>query len=138
LLELMKMGCPAVVDPEFPYGIGPRAVAHTEDEVLEALGSFPNMRVRMVGGEVIALPEGADPAYAREEFSPARTLSGLFQLRPADCEGGVSVQGDQADDQISVIVEVSDDELDLPVSAYLESQAIGHGSYLQGGEDSQG
>jgi acetyl-CoA decarbonylase/synthase complex subunit beta len=132
LLALMKMGCPAVVDAGFPYDIGPRAVARTEDEVLEALGGFPNMRVRVVGGEVIALPEGADPAYAREEFTPARVLSGLFQLRPADCEAGVVLSGDEADDRVAVIVEVLDDMLDVPVSAYLEAQAIGYGSYLQG------
>jgi acetyl-CoA decarbonylase/synthase complex subunit beta len=132
LLALMKMGCPAVVGPGFPYDVGPRAVARTEDEVLEALGSFPNMRVRVVGGEVIALPEGADPTYAREEFSPARALSGLFQLRPADCEAGVDLSGDETDEQLAVIVEVSDDELDLPVSAHLEVQATGYGSYLQG------
>ena len=131
LLALMKMGCPAVVDPDFPYEIGPRAVARTDDEVLEALGGFPNMQVRALGGEVVSLPEGADPAYARKEFTPARVMKGLFQLRPGDCEDGVVVSSDELDDRIAVFVEVSDENLDLPASAYLEAQAVRYGSYLR-------
>jgi CO dehydrogenase/acetyl-CoA synthase beta subunit len=132
LLELMKMGCPAVVDTGFPFDVGPRAVARTDDDILEALWSFPNMRVRLFKGEVIALPPGADSSYARETFTPGRVITGLLQLRPAECEAGVRICGDEAEDQIAVTVEVSDEALDLPISAHLEAQAIGYGSYLRG------
>ena len=133
LLALMKMGCPAVVGPEFPYDIGPRAVAESDDELLAALGRFPNMRVRVIAGETIALPEGADTAYLREEFAPRRTVSGIFQLRPGhDNSDEITITGDEADAHIAVIVEVADPKLDLPVSAHLEAQAISYGSYLQG------
>ena len=61
LLSLMKMGCPAVVDETFPFEIGPQAVASSDEEVEEALGEFPNMRVRTLGGQMLSLPDGADP-----------------------------------------------------------------------------
>ena len=132
LLALMKMGCPAVVDTNFPYEIGPRAVAKTDDEVLKALGEFPNMRVRIVDGKEFSLPGAADPVYLRETIKPMRTVSGLFQLRPGNGEAGVVVSGDESADRIVVIVEVSDEKLDLPVSAHLEAEAIRFGAYLPG------
>ena len=132
LLALMKMGCPAVVGPEYPYEVGPRAVARTDDEALAAIGEFPNMRVRIFEGERLSLPGGADPAYLREEFTPAHTLSGLLQLRPGDGPAGVVVSGDASSDRIAIIVQVSDEKLDLPVSAHLEAQAVRYGSYLKG------
>lgn len=132
LLALMKMGCPAVVDAAFPYDIGPRAVVQNDDEVLEALGGFPNMRVRLFRGEVFSLPEGIDPANRYQKVQPARSLRGLFQLRPDVCESGVEVVGDSSDDAIAVIVEVADAKLDLPISAHLEAEAVHFGSYLPG------
>ncbi|MGC9349004.1 MAG: hypothetical protein ACP5JG_12745 [Anaerolineae bacterium] len=134
LLALMKMGCPAVVDPQFPYEIGPRAVATTDDEVFAALGRFPNMRVRVLGGESYVLPEGADPTYLRERVEPIRILQGRLQLRPSASEirDGVTVTGDGQSDRVTVIIEVADPKIDLPVSAHLERQAAGFGSYLRG------
>jgi acetyl-CoA decarbonylase/synthase complex subunit beta len=132
LLALMKMGCPAVVDPGFPYEVGPRSVGRTEDEVLIALGEFPNMRVRIVAGQEFALPEGAATAYLRESFASQRVVNGLFQLRPGNVEPCITVVGDQADSNMAVIVEVTDPKLDLPVSAHLEAEAVSFGSYLQG------
>jgi acetyl-CoA decarbonylase/synthase, CODH/ACS complex subunit beta len=132
LLALMKLGCPAVVGPDFPYDIGPRAVAEHEDGVLAALGEFPNMRVRIVAGQEISLPQGASTAYLRQEFVPQRIVTGLLQLRPGTSEAGVTVKGDTGTDQVAVIIEVTDPKLDLPVSAHLEAQAIAFGSYLPG------
>ena len=132
LLALMKMGCPAVVDADFPYEIGPRAIARNDTEVLKALGAFPNMRVRIVDGETFSLPGGADPAYSREAFQPARILSGLFQVRPGEGKSSIVTSGEESTDQVAVIVEVSDPKLDLPISAYLEAEAIRFGSYLPG------
>ncbi len=132
LLSIMKMGCPAVVGPEFPYDIGPRAVAKTDDEVVEALSSFPNMRVQVVDGEEVSLPDPADPAHAKEEVVPARTVTGLLQLRPGEVEESVDATGDESADAVAVIIEVKDDKLDLPISAHLEAQAAGMGSYLPG------
>ena len=136
LLSLMKMGCPAVVGPEFPYDIGPRAVAQTDDQVLSALGEFPNMRVRVIGGEQFSLPGAASSAHAREEFVPQRLLTGLFQLRQGLVEEGVIVSGQPEGDSITVIVEVADPQLDLPVSVFLEAQAASDGSYIQGARTS--
>ena len=138
LLSLMKMGCPAVVDETFPYEIGPRAVARSDEEIVEALGEFPNMRVRMLDGRLLSLPDGADPAYLRERIETARVINGLLQLRPGPCEGGISVSGDESSDRITVVVEVSDEKLDLPVSAHLEAEAVRYGSYLQGVRASRG
>ena len=132
LLALMKMGCPAVVDADFPYDIGPRAVAKNDDEAMKALGGFPNMRTRIVDGKEFSLPGGADPAYLRERIQPARVVSGLFQLHPGDGESGVVVSGEKSADQVVIVVEVSDEKLDLPVSAHLEAEAIRFGSYLPG------
>lgn len=130
LLAIMKMGCPAIVGPEFPYDVGPRAVADSDAQVLEALGSFPNMRIRIVDGKELSLPAGADPAHFEEPIKPVRSLTGVFQLRPGQCDAGVAVSGDISSDRVAVIVEVSDAKLDLPVSAYLEEQALRYGSYL--------
>ncbi len=132
LLALMKMGCPAVVDSAFPYDIGPRAVAQSEDEVLRALAQFPNMRVRVIAGEEFTLPDGADLAYLHEQVEPARQIKGILQLRPADCEPGVVMAGNESCDHVAIIVEIADQKLDLPVSAHLETQAISYGSYLCG------
>ena len=132
LLALMKMGCPAVVDADFPYDIGPRAVAKNDDEMMKALGRFPNMRVRIVDGQEFSLPGGADPVYLREIVQPKRVVSGLFQLRPGDGESGVVVSGEESAEQVVFVVEVSDEEIDLPISAHLEAEAVRFGSYLPG------
>lgn len=132
LLALMKMGCPAVVDANFPYDIGPRAVARNDDEMMKALGRFPNMRVRIVDGQEFSLPGGADPVYSREIVQPERVVSGLFQLRPGDGASGIVVSGNESAEQVVFVVEVSDEELDLPISAHLEAEAIRFGSYLPG------
>ena len=124
--------CPAIVGPEFEYDSGPRVVAYTDDEIMSALGSFPNMRMRVINSKVIALPEGADTANAREEFVPSRVITGLFQLRPGPGASGTNVFGDSADAQITIVVEIDDPKLDLPASAYLERQAIACASYLPG------
>ncbi|MCP4902428.1 MAG: hypothetical protein GY906_36140, partial [bacterium] len=131
-LALMKLGCPTVVGPDFPYDIGPRAVARSDDEVMEALSSFPNMRVRVLAGEKYALPGEADPAYAKEKFDAKKTIRGLLQLRPSDTGGAIEANGDPSSDSISIIVEVKDDKIDLPISAYLEGRCMKYGSYLPG------
>ncbi|HJN16420.1 MAG TPA: hypothetical protein QGH10_13035, partial [Armatimonadota bacterium] len=130
LLSLMKLGCPAIVGPEFAHEIGPKAVARNDDEVCETLLALPNMRVRSAGGELVALPEPADPAHAREELDPVRTVRGILQLRPGPTDGGVAVTGDPGSDAVVVLVDVDDPDLDLGISAHLEAQAVGYGSYL--------
>lgn len=132
LLALMKMGCPAVVDRSFPYDIGYRAVAESEDDIIKAIREFPNMRVRVFEGARIAFPEGSDPIHAKEKFDPERTVRGVFQLRPANCEAGASVSGDRNADGAAIIVRVSDPKLDLPISAHLEEQALHYISYIRG------
>jgi acetyl-CoA decarbonylase/synthase complex subunit beta len=136
LLALMKMGCPAIVDSSFPYDIGPRVVADSADEIIHALSEFPNMRVRLFH-EQGALPEGADPAFARESFESARQIAGTFQLRPRHVTAGSTVQGDESAGEIAVIVEIDDSKLDLPISAHLEEKAAGFGSFLHGVKTSQ-
>lgn len=132
LLSLMKLGCPAVVGPEFAYDVGPRAVAHSPDQVLAAFAAFPNMRVRRLDGRSLTLPDGADPAHLREKVQPSRSLSGLLQLRPAEVEADIVVTGDPEADHITVEIEVDDPKLDLPVSAHLETEAVRYGAYLPG------
>jgi acetyl-CoA decarbonylase/synthase complex subunit beta len=107
-------------------------VARDDTEALQALASFPNMRVRVIGGRRFAWPEGADPTHARATIQPVRTITGLFQLRPGHGEFGVTITGDETSSYAVVIAEVSDEKLDLPVSAHLESEAIRFGSYLEG------
>ncbi len=132
LLALMKMGCPAIVDSAFTYDIGPRVVAEDEGMIMQALGEFPNMRVRIFAGEAISLPEGADTAFAQEKIVPVRQLTGLLQLRPGQVVSEVLVEGDESADQLAVIIEIADEKLDLPISAYLEAQAVKYGSLLHG------
>ena len=81
-------------------------------------------------------PAPASTAYAREESVPQRVLTGLFQLRPGQAEESVIVSGNTEDDSISVIVEVADPKLDLPVSAFLEAQAASYGSFIKGARTS--
>ena len=130
LLAIMKMGCPAVVTPGFRFDVGPRAAARTDDEMLEALASFPNMRRRVIDGQVLSLPHGADPSHARESFEPVRAVTGILQLRQGTGLAGTTVSGDPSSSHVAVIIEVTDDKLDLPVSAHLEAQAVGYGSML--------
>ncbi len=132
LLSLMKLGCPAIVGPDFAYDLGPKAVARDDAEVLEALLALPNMRVRSAAGETVSLPEPADPAHVGEEVNPERTLRGLFQLRPGATEGGVSVEGDVQSGAIAILIDVDDPDIDPAISAHLEAQALRYGSYLPG------
>lgn len=132
LLSLMKMGCPAIVGPEFAYEMGPKAVARDDAEALEALLALPNMRVQSSAGDTVALPEPADPAHAREEIDPERTLTGLFQVRPGATEGGVSVEGDAQSGAITILIDVDDPDIDPAISVHLEARALGYGSYLPG------
>ena len=133
-LALMKLGCPAIVPPDFPFEEGRQARAEDAEEVLDAIATLPNLRVREAEGRRIALPDYCDPAWAREPFEAQRSLggpAGLFVLRPGKVRGGTEVVG-TPDGALGVLIEVGDERLDDVTSAYLEQVAAGIPGYLKG------
>lgn len=134
-LAMMKMGCPAVVSPDFPFEEGRQAKTSDEEETLDALATLPNLRVREAEGERISLPAYCDPAHEKEPFECARRIGGdewsFFVLRPADAQEGVEVIGSPAG-SVGVEIEIGDVRLDLPVSEYLERTARELPGYLPG------
>jgi len=134
-LAMMKMGCPAVVPPGFPFSEGRQVIAEDEDDILEALVTLPNLRVKDVGGERVALPAWCNPAHAREPFDAARTLGGnglsFLSLRAGRAEAPVAVVGSPGG-SVGVLVEVDDDRLEPDVAEYLERAALELPAYLPG------
>lgn len=133
-LAMMKLGCPAIVPPDFPFEEGRQARAEDAEEVLDAIATLPNLRVREAEGRRIALPAHCDPAWSREPFEAQRALggpAGFFVLRPAKVSGGTEVVG-TPDGALGVLIEVGDERLDDATSAYLEQVAAGIPGYLKG------
>lgn len=132
-LAMMKLGCPAVVPEDFPFEEGRQARASGDEEILDAIATLPNLRVREVEGERIALPTYCDPAYAKEPFEAARTIGGdrrsFFVLRPADVEDGVEIVGTPGA-SLGVLIEVAEEGLDPVVCEYLERTAMELPGYL--------
>ena len=134
-LAMMKLGCPGVVPPEFPFEEGYQARVGSDGEALDAIATLPNLRVLEVAGERIALPAYCDPAHAREEFGVGRTLGGdehsFFVLRPSDVEDGVAVTGTPKE-SVGVVIGIGDERLDLEASQHLERAALTLPAYLPG------
>jgi len=134
-LAMMKMGCPAVVPPDFAFEEGRQARTSDQEEILDALATLPNLRVRDLEGERISLPAYCDPTHAKELISCAQRIGGdelsFFILRPADVQEGIEVVGSPAG-WVGVEIEVGDERLDLPVSQYLERIALELPGYLPG------
>jgi acetyl-CoA decarbonylase/synthase complex subunit beta len=134
-LAMMALGCPAIVPPDFPHAEGRRAEIEDDADVVDAIATLPNMRVREQAGERIALPDGCNPANAREPFEAATTLGGdgrsFFLLRPGDVQDGVEVVGEPGQ-SVGVLIEVGDERLELDVSEYIERTASNLPGYLPG------
>jgi len=134
-LAMMALGCPAIVPSGFPHAEGRRAEIEDDGEVLDAIATLPNLRVREQAGERISLPEGCNPAHAREPFEAAATLGGdersFFLVRPADVRDGVEVVGEPGG-SVGVLIGIGDERLDLEVSEYLERVAVSLPGYLPG------
>jgi hypothetical protein len=114
------------VPPGFPFSEGRQVIAEDEDDILEALVTLPNLRVKEVGGERVALPAWCNPAHAREPFDAARTLGGnglsFLSLRAGRAQAPVAVVGSPGG-LVGVLVEVDDDRLEPDVAEYLERAA---------------
>jgi hypothetical protein len=133
-LAMMKLGCPAIVPPDFPYEEGRQARVGDAGDVIDALATLPNLRVREAEGRRISLPPYCDPAWAREPFEAGRTVggrSGFFQLRRAEVNGGVEIVREQGG-ALGVLIEVGDERLDAATSLYVEEVAAGVPGYLKG------
>ncbi len=134
-LAMMKMGCPAVVPPDFPFEQGRQCRAREDDEVLDAIATLPNLRVLEAAGERIVLPAYCDPAYANEEFEPDRELGGdensFFVLRLLAVEDGVTVNGTPRK-SVGIEIGIGDERVDVEVSQHLERTALTLPAYLPG------
>ena len=133
-LAMMKLGCPAIVPPDFAYEEGRQARVEEAEEVLDAIATLPNLRVREAEGRRIGLPAYCDPSWGREPFEAARTVggrSGFFVLRRAQTEGGTQTVG-EPDGALGVLIEVGDERLDDATSLYVEQVAAGVPGYLKG------
>lgn len=116
-LGLLKLGAPAIVPSSFPFPYGNRIVADSPPDIVDRGTSFPNLRVKYVGDEVISLPDGCNPALASEAFEPVRILGGndsFFCMRPGDAAAGITkVIGEPGDATgtpaaaIGVLIEVA-------------------------------
>lgn len=135
-LGLMKLGCPAVVPPTFPFPYGNRIVAQGVNEIMDAAGRFPNLRQRYYKDEVINLPEFCNRAYSQETFKPAQRFGGtpdsFFCVRKVPAINnrmeiiGIPVKG------LGVLVEVAHDNFSDDIAETVEKSAIKAVGFLSG------
>jgi acetyl-CoA decarbonylase/synthase complex subunit beta len=134
-LALMRLGVPAVVAESCPWKVGNRIAAAGPAEAVAATGGFRNLRIRSQEDVLAALPEYANPAYAREKFEAVQTLGGgetsFFSLSRGGASEGVEVVGD-VDKEIGIAVTIDDDTLDAAAAQELESAAVGYLNLLGG------
>jgi len=134
-LSLMRLGMRAVVTAAFPWEMGDRVEVDSPAEAVAACAQFENLRIRSQTDPLSALPEYANPAYAHQEFEPARRLGGtensFVLLRRGKAEEGVCVIG-QPEHDIGLLVAVDDDTLDAPAAAELGAAACGYLDLLDG------
>jgi acetyl-CoA decarbonylase/synthase, CODH/ACS complex subunit beta len=128
-LGIMKLGCPAIVPPSFPFPYGNRIVASgVEDIMLHGTG-FPNLRQRFLNNEVIKLPEFCNPAFERELLDNYKeygnTENSFFCLRPLKKRASreLEIIG-TLDKSISIIVDVRHKMLSDDISLTLEKTAF--------------
>jgi hypothetical protein len=144
-LALMRLGVGAIVaSAEFPWEVGNLVLVSSPEEAVQATAGFQNLRMRSQTDPLAALPEYANPAYAREEFEPVARLGGmsdsrLFMARAEMSElaadtvktiPSTSQSGEDA--SIAIRVAISDPTLDAPARAELEHAAIGYLNLLKG------
>ncbi len=137
VLGLMKLGLPAVVPSGFPYSEGCQVVADEPGDVLRALSSFPNLRVKEVDGRVIRLPDYADPANVAERFEPTRKLGGtssflFLHQDPLTIDGDVVVGQEPIQGDLGVVVTVANSLATDSVCEFLEDKARAAFGLLKG------
>ena len=127
-LGLMKLGAPAVVPSTFPFPYGTRIVADTISQILERGATFPNLRQRYYGDEVIALPDYANVAYAQETFEAARTYgatpNSFFVLWQSERPGPRLTITGAPDKELGIQVDVVAPEMTPDVEEVIERAAI--------------
>lgn len=151
VLGAMRFGIPAIVSPDFPYEAGFQTRIAGPEEVVGAVLSLGNMRLKTRRGATITLPAYANPAHAGQELRVAAVAGGTaesyIEVR-AVAESTLGQRGDGAGDgpaenggvflgelagrPLGLMVLVSHDALDAPLLHYIETFAIRAIDYLDG------
>jgi hypothetical protein len=76
LLGAMKLGVSAVVGSDFPFQLGRRIVADSEDEIVESIIQFPSLHRKTDLNEISKLPDYLDRANIGDKFESAVTWGG--------------------------------------------------------------
>jgi len=136
VLGLMKLGAPAVVPPDYPFPYGNIASAGSPPEAVANGCRFPNLRLRFDDNEIIRLPEGCNPAYAQEEFSPAARIGGsppsFFFMRQAKAPVQDLVVEGQPGDHIGILVELDHPDFSPDVAKTVEADGVKAINFIRG------
>lgn len=131
-LGLMKLGAPALVPSSFPFPYGNRVVADSDEEILERISGFENLRIKKYDDEIIALPDYANIAFANQEFPAAGKLGNtplsFLCMRPA----GQSRDSDGPGDDIGILIEVREKDFSTDISAFMEKAAYKAMNFVDG------
>lgn len=123
-LGLMKLGAPALVPSTFPFPYGNRVVSDTDDEILERINGFENLRTKMYAGETIALPDYANIAFANQEFEVAGRLGGnsksFISMRPAENRKRQYDSETVNGTDIGIVLDVYEKNFTVDISAEME------------------
>ncbi|MBI4216139.1 MAG: hypothetical protein HY687_01920 [Chloroflexi bacterium] len=141
LLAMMDLGIRAVLPGDYPFPYGEPARADGVVSIMARLGEFPNMRIRSQRASPFALPAYANPAFARDEVVPVRSLGdserSFFLVRQAPVADGVEIEGEMGRD-LGILIEVASEHADAVVCNYLETQLASLPSYVKGVKSTRG
>jgi hypothetical protein len=135
-LGLMKLGAPALVPSSFPFPYGNRVVADTVPDIFSRLNGFQNLRQKHYKGEIISLPDYANPAFAGQEFTAARTLGGteksFFCVRPAGSPIPEPVSTSTDKGNIGIVIDIDEPHFTDDIAWGVEKAALRALNFLDG------
>ncbi len=135
-LAAMKIGVPAVVPSDYPFTLGRSVRCDELDAIVEAAGSFPNVRKLFDTPEMAILPDYCDPDNQQEKIAPAVTWGdtpeSFYVLQKGRVENPEIVVTGTPTGPIGVRVTIDAEPMDALDCHYIEHRICGFLSMMKG------
>ena len=127
-LAAMKMGVPAVVPADYPFGLGRTLQADTPEQIAETVVGLPNIRRLLQVPDIPQLPPYCNGQFAGQEITPAVTWGGTSESFFIVRKGSVSKPGfavtAKPTGPIGIVVTADAEPMDAVDCDYIEQAVL--------------
>ncbi|MCG3254363.1 MAG: hypothetical protein KAX09_10950, partial [Candidatus Heimdallarchaeota archaeon] len=139
-LAAMKIGVPLIVPNNYPFTLGRKIIAKSNDEIVNAVPSFPNIRKLLHTPEITQLPDFCSRDNINEEFKVHKKLgitdNSFYMLTKGNVsESGIVVQGELCEDKecsMGIKITINEEPMDAFDQKHIERKIASDISLMSG------